>query len=85
MCGNHVIGYTGQGGKEFWTTPIFDEVLQGDLRTFSTKVLNKINQFQKNMPAFNKMESSIAKLSKSYSLEKEHSSLVKLVNLIKNF
>ena len=53
LCGNHVIGYTGQGGKEFWNKPIFDEVLQGDIRTFSTKVLNKINEFQKNKPVFN--------------------------------
>lgn len=85
LCGNHVIGYTGQGGKEFWNKPIFDEVLQGDIRTFSTKVLNKINEFQKNKPVFNTIESYIKKLSESYSPEKEKTSLVQLVNLIKNF
>ena len=85
LCGNHVIGYTGQGGKEFWNSPIFDEVIQGDLRTFSTKVLNKVKEFQENNTTFNKIKPYINKLSNSYSLEREETSLVQLVNLIKKF
>ena len=31
MAGNKVIGYSGQGGKEYWQKPIFTEIPHGDL------------------------------------------------------
>ena len=42
LCGNLVIGYTGESGKEYWDPPIFDEVFSGDLRTFASIVINKV-------------------------------------------
>jgi hypothetical protein len=44
LCGNFVIGYTGQGGKEYWKAPIFTEIESGDLVNFFEKTLYKINQ-----------------------------------------
>jgi glycosyltransferase involved in cell wall biosynthesis len=36
LAGNLVIGYTGQGAKEYWHAPNFQEVHQGDVRGFVT-------------------------------------------------
>ena len=83
LCGNHVIGYTGEGGKEFWDSPIFDEVFSGDLRTFANKVLKKVEDFDKNNYTFGKLKPYINKLSEKYSIEKEQNSLAVLINKIK--
>lgn len=31
FSGNRVVGYTGEGGKEYWQPPVFEEVHQGDI------------------------------------------------------
>jgi hypothetical protein len=43
LAGNKVIGYTGQGGKEFWHAPIFEEVNNGDIRGFAESVLRAVS------------------------------------------
>ena len=85
LCGNHVIGYTGEGGKEFWDAPIFDEVFSGDLRTFANKVISKVKDFNENDYVFDKFKPYLSKLAEKYSVEKEQRSLLSLIDLIKNF
>ena len=85
LCGNHVIGYTGEGGKEFWDGPIFDEVFSGDIRTFTNKVIKKIEDFNKGKYVFDNLKPYLSKLAEKYSAEKEQRSLLPLVDLIKNF
>ena len=85
LCGNYVIGYTGEGGKEYWNPPIFDIVSSGDIRTFANKVINKVRDFDKNGHAFDKFNIHVDKLSRKYSVEKEKNSLSLLIELIKNF
>ncbi len=34
LAGNRVVGYTGQGAREYWHRPIFEEVHQGDVIGF---------------------------------------------------
>ena len=83
LCGNHVIGYTGEGGKEFWSAPIFDEVFSGDLRTFANKVINKVKDFDKNNYVFDKLKPYVNKLAEKYSVEREQKSLTSLIDKIK--
>ena len=85
LCGNHVIGYTGEGGKEFWNAPIFDEVFSGDIRTFANKVISKVKDFNENDYTFDEIKPHLNKLEEKYSVEKEQRSLLPLVNLIKKF
>ena len=85
LCGNHVIGYTGEGGKEFWNAPIFDEVFSGDVRTFANKVISRVKDFNENNYAFSEIEAHLSKLAGKYSVEKEQRSLLPLVDLIKKF
>ena len=85
LCGNHVIGYTGEGGKEFWDEPIFDEVFSGDLRTFANKVISKVKDFNENDYVFDKFKPYLSKLAEKYSVEKEQRSLLSLIDLIKSY
>ena len=43
IAGNKVIGYTGGGGKEYWQKPIFEEIQSGDIKKFSEKILDAVN------------------------------------------
>ena len=74
ISGNKVIGYTGEGGKEYWRKPIFIEIKSSEIKDFCKKILINLNlkNFIKNSSKQRK------KLSKMFSLEEEH-------NAIKNF
>jgi len=85
LCGNRVIGYTGESGKEYWNPPIFDEVFSGDLRTFANKVIRKVSDLDKNNNVYDSLKPYINKLAEKYSVEKEQHSLLPLINLIKNY
>ena len=85
LCGNFVIGYTGESGKEYWKPPIFDEVFSGDLRTFANKIITKIKGFNKNNHIFDNFEPHVSKLAEKYSTKKEQRGLLSLIDLVKNF
>tara|TARA_B100000029_G_scaffold165600_1_gene161799 strand:- start:1600 stop:2580 length:981 start_codon:yes stop_codon:yes gene_type:complete len=83
LCGNLVIGYTGESGKEYWDLPIFSEVFSGDLRTFANKIIEKIENFEKEKYIFDEFRPHVRRLAEKYSIEKEQRSLLSLVDLIK--
>ena len=39
LAGNKVIGYTGEGGKEYWKKPIFTEIPNGNALKFVKEIL----------------------------------------------
>jgi len=56
LSGNVVIGYHGQGGREYWRRPNFVEVDQGDIQRFlfeTIDMLNDIGSGQLNIDALN--------------------------------
>ena len=44
LCGNQVIGYTGQGAHEYWSPTVFEAVESGNVVGFAQSVLRKIQQ-----------------------------------------
>jgi hypothetical protein len=42
LCGNQVIGYTGQGAQEYWSPAVFEAVESGNVVGFAQSVLRKI-------------------------------------------
>lgn len=70
LCGNQVIGYTGQGGKEYWAPEIFDAVESGDVVGFSQSVLRKIQQID-SLPEFPVELAAIQTLATRYSAAQE--------------
>ena len=79
IAGNKVIGYTGEGGKEFWKKPIFTEIPHGNAIKFVQEIIKSTKE---KLPKkiFNKQRKKI--ISK-YSLEKEKLSVIKILNSIK--
>jgi glycosyltransferase involved in cell wall biosynthesis len=73
LSGNHVIGYHGQGGKEYWTSDIFELVEFGNLDEFKYKIIKKINEIEtRNL---HPKLSEIEELKKKYSPETEYNDI----------
>lgn len=70
LSGNQVIGYTGQGAKEYWMPQIFDMVESGDVVKFAQKVLDKVEALDA-MDHFPIFSEAIETLSKTYSEAQE--------------
>ena len=43
--GNKVIGYTGEGGKDYWNKPIFTEIPNGNLDLFMNEIIKFVFEF----------------------------------------
>ena len=46
LAGNIVVGYTGQGAREFFARPIFREIQQGDMVSFLSEISIAIKQIE---------------------------------------
>lgn len=70
LSGNQVIGYTGQGGKEYWIPEVFEWVESGDVIGFTERVLSKIRELDKlnHFPIHTEI---IQKLTNAYSVKQE--------------
>ena len=78
LAGNKVIGYTGEGGKEYWMEPIFTEIKNGEFHNF----LNKIKSFCKNNNNFYKSKNYLKHyklLKRKFSIQKEKGNINKLL------
>jgi hypothetical protein len=49
IAGNLVIGYTGQGAKEYWASPNFQEIQQGNIIGFVEAVASAAGAFEQNL------------------------------------
>ncbi len=78
ISGNKVIGYTGEGGKEYWKKPIFIEVKSSEIKDFCKKILINLNlkNFTQNSSKQRK------KLSGMFSLKAEHDAIKKFLKKI---
>ena len=69
LSGNKVIGYTGEGGKEYWKEPIFTEIKTAELKYFCKKILLNLNL---NFNVFlKKTTKQRKKISFQFSVENE--------------
>ena len=55
LAKNYVIGYTGEGGNEYWIEPIFTRIYSGDIISYVKCIVEKIKQLnvKKNFPKKN--------------------------------
>jgi len=75
LAGNKVIGYTGEGGSEYWQKPIFIKVNSGEVNKFANKIIECVNKFELNQ-----------NFSKSkYDLLKKKYSKINEIKNVKNF
>lgn len=79
LSGNQVVGYTGEGAKEYWYLPMFTEVFCGDVRGYVKSILDKITQLESN-PAID--TDGISKLADRYSNRAENESIARFLNAV---
>lgn len=79
FAGNYVIGYTGEGGKEYWQKPIFTRINPGEINKFVLKVKEKV---KKNNLKIYLQNNKYKKIKKIFSKENELKNISKFLNLI---
>ena len=79
LAGNHVIGYTGEGGNEYWREPLFSKVNSGEINKFVLKIVDKIH---KTKPNNNFKIKNYIMLKKKFSKENEIKNIKKFLKLI---
>ena len=82
LCGNYVIGYHGEGGREYWQAPNFTEVNQGDIQGFVKTVLNKVQLLEEDSNHANELLLGINRLRDYFSPAQEIQFLGELVKSI---
>lgn len=78
LAGNIVIGYHGQGGREYWNRPNFIEVDQGDIRRFVFEVNDAIAEIASGQLDLNAMNLGNERIGERFSLERERMMLMSL-------
>lgn len=81
IAGNVVIGYTGEGGKEYWKKPIFHEVNSGNILKFLETLLKLIKTVDKKKLKF---KSQRNKIIKDFSVSLETKNILNLIANIKS-
>lgn len=86
LSGCYVIGYTGEGAKEYWDKEIFTEIHSGDIKAFVKAVLNKIDEMDSSPVIAN--SNAINKLANRYSAQVELSDMQfvsdKIIEILNN-
>ena len=79
LAGNFVVGYTGEGGDEYWKKPIFTRVNSGEIKTFVKEIIKKISEINlgKKPP-----KKQIQNLKKKFSKEREFKNIIKFLKCI---
>jgi hypothetical protein len=78
LSGNKVVGYTGQGGKEYWRPEIFTAIESGNVTGYTQAVLQAVSAWEKEdqVPP---MRSAISELANCYSADHEKADLQEFV------
>ena len=80
IAGNKVIGYTGEGGKDFFRKPIFEEIESGNIKHFCEEILNTVNNYPKNWVQKTRFQRK--QLIQKYSIINEEKLIRKLINKV---
>ena len=78
--GNKTIGYSGQGGNEYWKQPLFEKIEHGNIIKFCRTILKNINII--NDRWLEKTSYDRKKLLQKYSPRNERVKILKMIKLI---
>lgn len=79
LAGNLVVGYTGQGGREFFAPPIFRSVENGDFLRYMAKVDRAIADVESGLLDAAAVQEQRRQLATDYSVARETDELGKFV------
>ncbi len=77
FSGNFVIGYTGQGGKEYWHAPVFEEIETSDVVAFAQAVQRRVDEIETHGAQVD--ENLLFMLKHRFSVELERKALAALM------
>jgi glycosyltransferase involved in cell wall biosynthesis len=80
LSGNMVVGYTGEGNKEYFNLTCFQEIPCGDIKAFADKVIEVIKLMSTG--SFEIDEAAIRVLSNMFSKEKQQQFLMQLIDAV---
>lgn len=83
FSGNIVVGYTGQGAREYFSYPIFREVNNGDYKDYVEKILCAIKDVECDKLTSREYVDQLECLKCSYSEHNEIAHLMKFVDMVK--
>ncbi len=87
LSGALVIGYTGQGAKEYFNSPNFIEIQNGDFKSFFKAVVSSMSEIDNGLLKSEAFLTGIRKLRDSYGRDSEQRHLLlfaKAVEQVKN-
>ena len=76
VSSNIVIGYHGNGGKEYWNSPNFIEIQPCDILSFIKTTLNVVHDLDHNIINTESLQPGILQLISSFSLDSEVTQLM---------
>lgn len=79
LAGNYVIGYTGEGGNEYWQKPFFNKINSGEINNFVSVIIDKINEKKSKKINF---KTRLNLLKKKFSKERELNNIKKYLRLV---
>ena len=79
FAGNKIIGYTGEGGNDYFSMPIFEKIPKGNISDFSTKIEKNIKNFNKKWHLQKKVLKNRKYLIEKYSSKNEERSIKKIL------
>jgi glycosyltransferase involved in cell wall biosynthesis len=85
LAGNKVIGYTGQGGREYWESPVFEEIDCGNILGYVSSILNNIKAWDENRIDQSSFSRIRKELDFKYNAKSEKLQLEKFINEVVDY
>jgi hypothetical protein len=82
LSGNIVVGYTGEGAREYWTPPLFNLVHSGEVKAFTNQILEVIKNVETDYYDLDVLNQIKQNLANKYSLASEQASLKRVLDRI---
>lgn len=83
ISGNYVIGYHGNGGREYWKRPNFTEINVCDIKEFSMKILERVRIIDASPSVFPELEKGINELREKFSSRYQLDCIKKFANVLR--
>ncbi len=75
FCGNAVVGYTGQGAREYFEPPIFKTIESGNIHAFVLAMIATIAEIELGSLEQAEFSAQLSALKSHYSVEKQREQL----------
>jgi hypothetical protein len=83
LSGNIVVGYTGEGAKEYFFRPIFREVSNGDFLQYVAQVRAAIEDSERGFSETEEFLSQVASLANAHSVTNEIAHIIRFMGRVR--